>query len=364
MLSNWTRSCKKLDEKYLFLHIQLQSVMSRIKLYSLFLWLVFVCWQARAQEEYLAEPFMPETPLCSATVGHILQDSKGFMWFGTPDGVDRYDGYQTLHIPFPEGDSGYGNVRTLCEDNDGNIWIGSYKGICVWNAREQRVKKYSQTGVARIVKSRDGALWVAANYGGFLKIDPETGVCDTLRFSYHNASAHFGEDVAYDGDETVWFLNGVGAVYRCSLDSKDLETVVSYEKSPLHSRGVTSFHYLDGLLLAGTGDGAQGLFSYDTRSGDFAYFDQEDSMDELLNVPILMMDDLGSEPLIRNITVELLFNLINERQSKGLSTVVSTNLTLQELRERYTERVASRLNNPRNCLILTLAGKDLRKLER
>lgn len=232
--------------------------------------------QARGQEAYLAEPFMPGTALCSASVPHILQDSKGFMWFGTPDGVDRYDGYETLHIPFPEGESGYGNVRTLCEDDNGNIWIGSYKGICVWNAGEQRIRRYSQTGVARIVKSKDGALWVAANYGGFLRIDPETGVCDTLRFSYHNASAHFGEDVAYDGDETVWFLNGVGAIYRCDLGSRILETVVPYEQSPLHARGVTRFHYLDGLLLAGTDVGGQGVFSYDTYSGEFGHFDCED----------------------------------------------------------------------------------------
>ena len=95
-----------------------------------------------------------------------------------------------------------------------------------------------------------------------------------------------------------------------------------------------------------------------------SYFDGTNGIQELLDVPVLMLDDLGSEPLMQNITVEQLFYLINERQSKNLSTVISTNLTLQELRERYTERIASRLNSPKNCLILTLAGRDLRKLER
>lgn len=246
-----------------------------IKLLTVCLALGLSVFPAWSQGEYLAEPFVPDTPLSSASVTHILQDSKGFIWFGTPDGVDRYDGYQTLHIPFPEGDNGYGNVRTLCEDGQGNIWIGSFKGICVWDARKQCTRRYSYEGVARIVKSADGALWVAANYGGFLRIHPETGACDTLAFSYHNASAHFGEDVAYDGDRTLWFLNGVGAVYRCDVESRQLELVVPYEKSPLHSRGVTRFHYLDGLLLAETGDGSQGVFSYDTRSGDFSYYDHE-----------------------------------------------------------------------------------------
>ena len=95
-----------------------------------------------------------------------------------------------------------------------------------------------------------------------------------------------------------------------------------------------------------------------------SYFDGETGVQELMDVPVLMMDDLGSEPLMQNVTVEQLFNLINERQNKGLSTVISTNLTLQEIRERYTERIASRLNNPGSCLVLTLAGKDLRKTRR
>lgn len=238
--------------------------------------ILVVSFPARAQEEYLVEPFLPETPLCSATVSHILQDSKGYMWFGTPDGVDRYDGYETLHIPFPEGDNGYGNVRTLCEDGRGNIWIGSYKGICVWDAREQRIKKFSQEGVARIVKSKDDALWVAANYGGFYRIDPLTGVCDTLQFSFHNASSHFGEDVAYDGENTVWFLNGVGSIYRCDLGSRQLETVVPYTQSPLHSRGITHLNYQDGILLFQTDEGGQGVFTYDISTGEFAHYAQED----------------------------------------------------------------------------------------
>lgn len=95
-----------------------------------------------------------------------------------------------------------------------------------------------------------------------------------------------------------------------------------------------------------------------------SYFDAENGTKDLMDIPVLMLDDLGSEPLMQNITVEQLFYLINERQTRGLSTVLSTNLTLKELRERYTERVASRLNDPQNCEVIILEGNDLRKLER
>ncbi len=90
------------------------------------------------------------------------------------------------------------------------------------------------------------------------------------------------------------------------------------------------------------------------------YFGRESNMEELMSAEVLMLDDLGSEPMMKNITVELLFNLINERQRRNLATVISTNLDMQELRERYTERIASRLSDRRVCGLVTLYGKDIR----
>lgn len=93
-----------------------------------------------------------------------------------------------------------------------------------------------------------------------------------------------------------------------------------------------------------------------------SYFDNNDEgSSDLLDTDVLMIDDLGSEPLMQNVTVEQLFNLLNERQTRGLSTVISTNLNLIEFRERYTERIASRLTDARYCMVLTLNGKDVRK---
>lgn len=91
-----------------------------------------------------------------------------------------------------------------------------------------------------------------------------------------------------------------------------------------------------------------------------AYFNNESGMEDLLDVQVLMIDDLGTEPMMQTITVEQLFNLINERQNKGLSTVISTNLDMTKFRERYTERIASRMTDMRSSMVLTLSGKDIR----
>ena len=91
-----------------------------------------------------------------------------------------------------------------------------------------------------------------------------------------------------------------------------------------------------------------------------AYFSNEESAGELAEIDVLMIDDLGSEPLMQNVTVEQLFNLLNERLNGGLSTIISTNLTMEELQGRYTERIASRLRDRNHWKVITLEGKDIR----
>lgn len=87
----------------------------------------------------------------------------------------------------------------------------------------------------------------------------------------------------------------------------------------------------------------------------------EQAMEECLKAPLLLIDDMGTEPLFNNVTVTQFFNLINERQTAGLHTVLSTNLSWEEFSLRYTERIASRLLDTRHCQQLIFIGDDVRK---
>lgn len=91
-----------------------------------------------------------------------------------------------------------------------------------------------------------------------------------------------------------------------------------------------------------------------------SYFENDQGSAELMDADVLMIDDLGSEPMMQNVTVEQLFYLLNERQNRNLATVISTNLDMARFRERYTERIASRLRDSRSCKVLNLLGKDIR----
>ncbi len=78
------------------------------------------------------------------------------------------------------------------------------------------------------------------------------------------------------------------------------------------------------------------------------------------SVPLLVLDDLGSEPDITNVSTEWLFAVVNERMAARRATVFITNLSLAELNARYGERVMSRLVDKSMTTALQLTGSNLR----
>lgn len=92
-----------------------------------------------------------------------------------------------------------------------------------------------------------------------------------------------------------------------------------------------------------------------------AYFSRDGEPPAIyFDVPLLLIDDLGMEPLMQNITVEQIYNLLNARLNRGMYTALTTNLSREELKARYTERVASRLLDTRSGMAIPFLGKDIR----
>ena len=67
-----------------------------------------------------------------------------------------------------------------------------------------------------------------------------------------------------------------------------------------------------------------------------------DTLDDILNCELLIIDDLGTE-LVNTFTVSEFFNILNHRLNSSLSTILSTNLSFEELTEKYSERITSRI---------------------
>ncbi|MCQ2556153.1 MAG: ATP-binding protein [Clostridia bacterium] len=81
---------------------------------------------------------------------------------------------------------------------------------------------------------------------------------------------------------------------------------------------------------------------------------------DCLNADILIIDDLGTEPVLKNVTIEYLYNLINTRQVNNLPTFLSSNLSLDNILDRYDERIFSRLANKALSLNIALDSQDKR----
>jgi len=86
----------------------------------------------------------------------------------------------------------------------------------------------------------------------------------------------------------------------------------------------------------------------------------EDALDMMMNAEVLIIDDLGTEPMLENITVEYLFTLLNERRVNRLPTLIATNLSPRELQARYTERIFSRMVDKNDTEVLRFIGTDVR----
>ena len=106
-------------------------------------------------------------------------------------------------------------------------------------------------------------------------------------------------------------------------------------------------------------DSAQNIIS-DFEADRFrsGYGSYEPKSDKHLECELLIIDDLGTE-FASQFTLSTIYNLLNTRQNKGLSTIISTNLSPDELAKRYEDRVYSRIIGS-GCKVLAFVGKDKR----
>ena len=88
--------------------------------------------------------------------------------------------------------------------------------------------------------------------------------------------------------------------------------------------------------------------------------DEKTNLRDLAELDVLIIDDLGTEPVRRNVTKEYLLLLLNERLSNSKSTIITTNLMPMDILDRYEERIFSRMLNKRSTLLVEFKGKNNR----
>ena len=86
-------------------------------------------------------------------------------------------------------------------------------------------------------------------------------------------------------------------------------------------------------------------------------------LEQYKRVDFLVIDDLGTEPMVPNITIESMFTLINERTAFRKPTVIITNHNTVELSERYGERLTSRIADATESALIQFEGRNIRRIK-
>lgn len=113
--------------------------------------------------------YTTDDKLSHSTVTAIHQDHKGYMWFGTLDGISIFDGYEFKFLSKDEGLNDR-TVTSIFQDHNNRIWIGTYGGISVYEDG-QFIKKelnnyLSELNVWGIYEINQGEIWVYTKGGG------------------------------------------------------------------------------------------------------------------------------------------------------------------------------------------------------
>ena len=252
---------------------------------------ILSCLNPSKAQEVSFRHLAVEDGLSQNTINCIFQDRYGFMWFGTQDGLNCYDGLKfTTYRSVPE-DSGtlsHNWIWDVLEDNSQNLWIATWNGLSKYDRSLRTFQRFlpdssdrrsiSGTRPASLVLDRKGQIWIGIWGGGLNVLDPVTGTFTTYRKAENpdmNYPGDFVRKLYIDREGTVWIGTWNG-LWRCRVDRDNTLSFESFIHNPedpasVSSLRVTSFcEDRDGNLWIGTLGG--GLNRFDRARNCFERF--------------------------------------------------------------------------------------------
>ncbi len=236
-----------------------------------------------------------EDGLSQNAVYEIIQDQHGFMWFGTLNGLNRYDGYSFkhyIHEPFDSTSLSGNTITELMEDSRGYLWIGTLQsGINCFNPHEETFFRFNlfhpdkkiNTEIRTFEEDESGNIWVGTWEEGLYKINVDVDNHNDLNSSNRtNIQLINNElrnrnilDLHSDAKGSLWIATDSllykyyisnGTLQRYSIQTmnplNNIEDSISYE---IFSISETE----EGYLWLGTNSG---LVRFDKKSGKYKIY--------------------------------------------------------------------------------------------
>ena len=215
----------------------------------------------------------------------MLQDSKGFMWFGTRDGLNKYDGYKFIVYKPDTAKNTISNgyIWDIAEDRNGNIWIATMGGgLNKYDYKKNKFTNFksdpknpntiSSNLVTSLAYDDDGKLWIGTEDAGVCTFDESTG--KFTRYNVRNDGKHVSDalihEIFKDSDGNMWIGTDKGGLNLFNPQTKTFTVFKNNSKEPTslsHNNVWAIFEDHDNNFWIGTSGG--GLNLMDRSTGRF-----------------------------------------------------------------------------------------------
>ena len=181
------------------------------------------CQAQSVEEHYYFKNLSIRNGLSQNTVNAILQDRKGFMWLGTKDGLNRYDGLsfrKFKHDAANPRSIGNSFITSLYEDFNGNIWVGTDAGVYIYYPEKEAFEEFDcqslektriERSVSMIAGDKQGRVWIAVEAQGMFCYDARQKLLRNYPLSEISSNI---KCFTFDSGGTLWLgFYGDGLYY-------------------------------------------------------------------------------------------------------------------------------------------------------
>ena len=254
---------------------------------SKIIFLVVIVVSTHFPQNEIFKSYTVEDGLSSSDINCIFQDKSGFIWIGTDNGLNRFDGSEFKIFRNKQKNQNSisdNSVWSLFEDRNGNIWIGTKGGILnkysPASEKFEHIKlsdnKLSENSITAILEDNDGLIWIGTYSQGLFRYEPATGKIKNWNYDPANKnglSNNYVTSLLQDVDGFIWIstYNGLNKLNPTKLnDGFDLFFANESDKYSLCNNLVWRINQSTinkNLLWIGT---SNGLCSFDITKQKFS----------------------------------------------------------------------------------------------
>ena len=191
--------------------------------------------------------------LSQSWVISIYQDKYGFMWFGTNEGLNKYDGYNfTVYKNNTEDKSTISNngISSIYEDTKGNLWIGTENGVNLYDRNKDRfiyLNSLSHKVIVDFLELENGKIFIVSRNKGLYLYDlAKDSVTSSWTGEKDNLSSDDLSDICTDDNGNIWVASANGLNLLISKS----DTFISF-KNKKNSNSTIADNNIESLYIDG-----------------------------------------------------------------------------------------------------------------